>query len=239
MATFETSETLPKYFRDIKEMVPLSLEQEHALGRRIAAGDDDAVMELVQHNLKIVVTLANRHIGQGVPIGDLIQEGNMGLIEAARRYTPDKESKFITYATLWIRKYLNEAVVEHGRIVRIPHNQEYEIYKAKKAGEETRNLTTINLDQPVGEDGDVTMADMLCRSLPDVDTLSDIAHTKFTVSKVLSTLKDRDRKIVSLYFGIDSEYAVPTDILAERFDMTNVRICQIVKGAINKMKESV
>ncbi len=114
---FETSENLPKYFKTIKKSNPLTIDEERALGSRIKSGDRRAVNELVQHNLKIVVKLANRHIGQGVPIDDLIQEGNIGLIEAAERFDPKDGVRFISYASLWIRKRLNEAVVAHGRIV--------------------------------------------------------------------------------------------------------------------------
>ena len=132
--SFETSDNLPKYFNTINKLNPLSLEEERALAVRIKSGDLLAMHTLVKHNLKIVVTIANRHIGQGVAIDDLIQEGNIGLYEAAQRFDPQGEVRFVSYASLWIRKRVNEAVVAHGRIVRLPHNQEYDLYKAKQAG---------------------------------------------------------------------------------------------------------
>jgi RNA polymerase primary sigma factor len=113
---FETSSSLPTYFREMSAVAkPLTKTQEHALSVRIQAGDDEALNELVQANLKFVVTLANKFVGMGVSIDDLIQEGNAGLIEAARRFGSEKDTKFITYAQFWIRKRLNLCLCEYGR----------------------------------------------------------------------------------------------------------------------------
>lgn len=233
---FETSDTLPAYFRSIKKLEPLSKEQEHELGLRIEAGDKAAINELVKHNLKIVVTIANRHVGQGLLIDDLIQEGNLGLYEAATKFTSTHEGRFINYASFWIRKRINEAVAQLGRVVRLPHNQEYDIYKIKMKGGETPNLRTVELDSPVGEDSDETVADRILGSKPDVERDHDAEHLSSFVKGALSTLKERDRDIVKMYFGIDCEYAVPTESIAEQLGMTQIRICQIVKASIEKMK---
>ena len=237
--SFETSDNLPRYFKTINKSNPLTVEEERALADRIKAGDLLATHKLVKHNLKIVVTIANRHIGQGVPIDDLIQEGNIGLYEAAQRFEPKGDARFIAYASLWIRKRVNEAVVAHGRIVRLPHNQEYDIYKAKMAGLETPNLSAVQIDSPVGEDGDATLGDLLLNARPEVEGWLDDESTRFTVQSAMSTLKPRDRDIVAAYFGIGTDIAIPTDIIAERFEMTNVRVCQIVKSSIDKMKSLI
>jgi len=235
--SYETSDNLPKYFRSIAKLKPLSVEEERALAVRIQAGEQLAIHVLVRHNLRIVVTIANRHIGQGVPIDDLIQEGNLGLYEAAQRFDPKSDTRFISYAQLWVRKKINEAVVAYGRIVRLPHNQEYDIYKAKMAGEEVQEMCTIEIDSPVGEDGDTTIGDILLNESPEVMIQADLDHTRHKIKQMLASLKLRDREIICAYFGIDRDYAMPTDIIAERYNMTNVRVCQIVKGAITKMKE--
>lgn len=239
MANFETSENLPKYFRTITKLNPLSVKEEQALGARIKAGDLGAVHELVRHNLKLVVTIANRHLGQGVPIDDLIQEGNIGLYEAAQRYDPHGDARFIAYAQLWIRKRINEAVASFGRIVRIPHNQEYERYLAKRAGEEVEDLRPVNLDQRVGDEGEATLGDMILRSEPEVDLHFELDGVRFEVRRAISSLKARDQGIIKAYFGIDRDYEMPTDAIAEHFGMTNVRVCQIVKASIQKMKETI
>lgn len=232
----ETSENLPKYFKSITKLNPLTLEEERELAARIKAGDLIALHRLVKHNLKIVVTIANRHVGQGVPIDDLIQEGNIGLYEAAQRFDPKGDARFIAYASLWVRKRINEAVVAHGRIVRLPHNQEYDIYKAKMAGEEVPNLSTVEIDTPIGEEGDVTLGDILLNSRPEIDEQFQMEYDVYTIRRVMGTLKPRDREIVSAYFGIGTDRPIPSDIIAEQFEMTNVRVCQIVKTSIEKMR---
>lgn len=239
MANFETSENLPKYFKSIAKSNPLTIEEEKALGSRIKAGDESAVHELVRHNLKIVVTIANRHIGQGVPIDDLIQEGNIGLYEAAQRFDPQGDARFISYASLWVRKRINEAVVAFGRIVRLPHNQEYDIYKAKMAGEEVPNLTAVAIDSPVSSEGDTTLGDLILKCRPEVESVVEMDGIKFAVRKAIGVLKERDQEIIKAYFGIDREYEMPTDMIAEQFGMTNVRVCQIVKASIEKMRQTV
>jgi RNA polymerase primary sigma factor len=232
--SFETSENLPKYFKTIASSTPLTLDEEKALAVRIKAGDHTAIHKLVTSNLKIVVTIANRHIGQGVPIDDLIQEGNIGLYEAAQRFDPKGDARFISYASLWIRKRLNESVVATGRIVRLPHNQEYDIYKAKKAGEETGNLSTVAIDAKVSSDNDTTIGDILLNTRPEAEF-----EMQFTIRRVMGVLKPRDQKIVAAYFGIGHAEEFSTMEIAKQFDMTNVRVSQIVKSAIQKMKEII
>jgi RNA polymerase primary sigma factor len=233
---FETSENLPKYFKSIRKGAYLNAEQEREVIVRIQSGDDTAAHELVQANLKFVVKIANRHKGQGVPIDDLIQEGNVGLLEAARACKLQESGRFITYASLWIRKRINEAVAKTGRIVRLPHNQEYEIYKSKQRGDEVEAPKSVNIDRPVGDDSGTTLGDLILRSHSAVDASIENEDLKFKVARALNCLKDRDKSIIKDYFGIDCEYEVPTDMIAERYNMTNVRVCQIVKASIEKMR---
>jgi RNA polymerase primary sigma factor len=233
---FETSENLPKYFKTIQKTKPLTIEEEAQLVIAIQSGDRRAVDKLASANLKFVVKVANRHIGQGVLIDDLIQEGNIGLLEAAYAFQPREGQRFINYAQLWIRKRINEAVAKTGRIVRLPHNQEYEVYKSKKKGEDNDAPSRVSIDKPIGEDGDNTLGDILLKTQSDAEFAIEMDSIKFRVRRALGTLKDRDRKIIMDYFGIGCEYEVPTDMIAEKYSMTNVRVCQIVKASIEKMK---
>jgi RNA polymerase primary sigma factor len=210
--------------------------EERELVEKIQEGDRVALNRLITANLKFVVKLANRHIGQGVPIDDLIQEGNIGLMEAAKNFKPREGQRFISYASLWIRKRLNEAVAKTGRIVRLPHNIEYDIYKAKMKGEEVEEPKQVNVDDRVGEDGGSSLGDILLHSGAEIESEIEMDHIKFKVIQALSTLKDRDRRIVMDYFGIGCDYEVPTDVIADRYEMTNVRVCQIVKSALEKMR---
>lgn len=233
---FETSDNLPKYFREIKNSGGVGKEREKELAVLIANGSDAAVRELAEGNLLLVARIANRHKGQGVPLDDLIQEGNIGLLEAARNFRPNHERGFVPYASLWIRKYMNEAVAKTGRVIRLPHNQEYEIYKAKMRGEDPDIPTRVSLDKPIGEDKDSTLADMILNSMPQVEIEIEMEEIKFRVGVAVKNLKDRDREIVFDYFGINREYSLNTKEIAEKHAMTNVRVSQIVKASLEKMK---
>ena len=171
------SDTIDIYFKEIEKVSsPLTKSQEHQLALKIQQGDSNALNELVLHNLKFVVLLANKFIGMGVNIDDLIQEGNKGLIEAAKRFTPEKDTKFITYAQFWIRKHLNESIVEFGRTVKLPHNQEYEIYKQKTKGEWEGNLTNIEIDKPNQKENDVQNVVMMTHQLWEIIYLKKISQ---------------------------------------------------------------
>jgi RNA polymerase primary sigma factor len=236
---FETSENLPKYFKTIQKNAPLTIGEEKQLVVAIQEGDAKAVEKLVSANLKFVVKLANRHIGQGVPIDDLIQEGNMGLLEAALNFKPRDGQRFINYAQLWIRKKLNESVAKTGRIVRLPHNQEYAIYKAKMKGEDVEIPRKVDIDAPIGDEGGNTIGDIVLKSGSEVEFNIEMDSIRFKVKCALNLLKDRDRAIIMDYFGIGRDYEMPTDIIAEKYEMTNVRVSQIVKASIQKMKLEV
>lgn len=237
MSKFESTEGLPKYFKTIKALSPLSKEEEQALAARIQLGDRQAVDELVRHNLKLVVKIANRFIGQGVPIDDLIQEGNLGLIAAAERFTADKDTRFSTYASLWIRKHCNEAIATVGKIVRIPMNQEYDIYKKKKAGLDTPNFRPVQLDAPISEDSETTVGDRYANCQPEVYREMNEEYVDREIARRLAKLKRRDAEIMKMIFGIGYDEPRDTAEVAVEIGLTHVRVCQIKKKALELMKE--
>lgn len=233
---FETAEGLPQYFKNLDKLSgPLTKQEEHALAVRIQAGDDAALNSLVQANLKFVVTLANKFIGMGLPIDDLIQEGNAGLIEAARKFTPDRDTKFITYAQFWIRKRLNLSLCEYGRTVRIPVNQEYDLYKRKMKGEDI-NLTNIALDKPIGEDGDNTLGDIILRT-PFADPFEKEEETRL-LNRLLGKLKESDREIIELFYGLVGD-GMSTKDIAEQIGKTPAEVNRALKVARAKMRKEV
>ena len=233
---FESSQSLPQYFKDIAPVaVPISKAEELQLAVRIQKGDELAMHQLVQANLKFVVTLANKFIGMGLSIDDLIQEGNAGLIEAARRFTPDKDVKFITYAQFWIRKRLNLALCEVGRTVRIPVNQEYDLYKRKMAGESI-NMRNIQLDRPIGEDGTDTVGDLLLRE--DFQDPFDSEDQTRVLRRVLSVLKPTERQIVELFYGLVGD-GLSTKEVADAVGKSPVEVNRALKVARAKMRKEV
>lgn len=235
---FETSTNLPFYFRSIRKYDPLSIDEELALAARIKAGDEKAIEKLVKHNLKIVVRLAKKHVGQGVSIDDLIQEGNAGLFDAAKRYEPKGRTRFTSYAVMYVRKYLNGTVAKTGRIVRLPHNQEYQIYKDKHAGVQmsVQIPTRVEVDAPIADDNDSTLGDRLLTSRPEIEAVIEHDSIKQMVGHAIGILRPRDQEIVKDYFGIDRQSEISPEIIAIRQGMTSVRVCQIVKASIKAMK---
>lgn len=233
---FETAEGLPRYFKNLDAVaVPLSKVEEHALAIRIQAGDELAINQLVTANLKFVVTLANKFIGMGISIDDLIQEGNIGLIEAARKFTPDRNVKFITYAQFWIRKRLNLAICDHGRIVRLPVNQEYDIYKRKMQGEEI-NLKQVQIDKPIGEDGDNTIGDLMLKS--EFQDPFEREEANRVLARLLSKLKPPDREIVELFYGLVGD-GLSTKQIAQQIGITATEVNRSLKIARSQMRKSV
>lgn len=235
---FELSDTIDLYFKELEKVSsPLTKKEEHALALKIQSGDSQALNELVLHNLKFVVLLANKFIGMGINIDDLIQEGNSGLIEAAKRFTPDKDTKFITYAQFWIRKYLNESIVEHGRTVRIPHNQEYEIYKEKVKGDYDRNLTNVEIDKPFNDDDSTTFGDMLLTEdfVDPFEKEEQNSQLKF----FLEQLTPEEVQIIKLFYGIEETKSLSTREVSKIVGIDEVKVNRILKIARHKMRKVI
>lgn len=238
---FETAANMPAYMKNIEKYRLLTKEDEHELATRIQSlpadspGYKDALDRLVVANLKFVVRLANTFIGQNVTIDDLINEGNLGLIEAAKRYDPatNKNSKFITYAQFWIRKKLNGAIANYSKIVKLPMNQEYAIYKAKKRGEEVKTHT-IQLDRPIREGGEDTLGDVLLRSNPN--DRYDCLHDEFHVRAIMEVLNLEERLVITARFGLDGEDARDNRELAVEMGLLPAQVAKIYKVARDKMR---
>lgn len=235
---FELSDTLDLYFKDLdKVSSPLTRQEEQAIARRIQEGDNSAVNELVLHNLKFVVLLANKFIGMGLNIDDLIQEGNRGLIEAAKRFTPDKDSKFITYAQFWIRKYLNESIVEFGRTVKLPHNQEYQIYKEKVTGSYERNLSNVELDKSINDEDSTTLGDLIL-SEDFTDPFEKEEQNK-QLTFFLKQLTPEEIKIIKLFYGIEETKSLSTREVSRIVGIDEAKVNRILKIARAKMRKVI
>lgn len=235
---FEISDTIDLYFKEIEKVSsPLTKKEEHALALKIQAGDTNALNELVLHNLKFVVLLANKFIGMGVNIDDLIQEGNAGLIEAAKRFTSDKDTRFITYAQFWIRKYLNESIVEYGRTVKLPHNKEYDIYKQKVKGEWEGNLHNVELDKPMGDENEDTLGDHILS-----EEFSDPFQNEEQNNQLiffLNKLTPEEIRITKLFYGIEETRSLSTREVGAIVGIEESKVNRILKIARSKMRKAI
>lgn len=235
---YTKSDSLDRYFKSIKDLDPLSKAEELDLAREIKKGSERALHKLIKHNLKIVVTIANKNRGRGIDVDDLIQQGNMGLHDAAFRFDPEENVRFASFASTRILKSMNALIDTCGRIVRIPVNQEYQRYLAIRDGKDVANINSVHIDEVISDESSTTKADVLLSVDPRIDNEHDMDFFHKKVDALLSKLKDRDVKIIKLYYGLDTGIEVPTKDIAKKVGLTQVRVCQILDAARKTMKKN-
>lgn len=254
------------YLKEISKIPLLTFEEEKALAIRIANGDEEAVDEMVLHNLRLVVMVAKKYKGCGLPLLDLIQEGNTGLIEGAKKFDLSKGYRFSTYATWWIRQKIGRALSNQSRNIRIPAHIAELTSKIKRAyGPLTQQLgrtpteeevaeyigsdvdkvrvaldmsqATASLDVPVGEDDDATIGDLQ----PDNNAVNPYYNlvaeaNKEIINSVFDTLGEREANILKLRFGIDTDHPHTLAEVGEVIGVTRERVRQLEVKALRKMR---
>lgn len=256
---FEVDDSMSKYFKEIRRTNVLTQEQEVELAKRILDGDEDAVNELVSANLKFVVTIAKEYQGQGLALNDLVNEGNYGLIKAARKFDYTKGFRFISYAVWWIKQSILQSFNDNARMVRLPSNI---IQKMNTLRKEIERFELINERQPmygeildenntpielymypkctslnevINEDGDELI--QLIPSEVDDDKIIITDKIRNELENVLNTLSDREKDIIKCYFGLDTSCEPMTlDAIGERYSLSKERIRQIKEKTIKKIR---
>lgn len=259
---FDVEDNIGKYFKDVRKSIILTPSEEIRLAERIKEGDDKAVELLVNANLKFVISVAKEYQNQGLPLSDLISEGNYGLIKAAKRFDHEKGFRFISYAVWWIRQSILQSLNDNARMVRLPANI---INKITYLNKEISKFEFINEREPVyGEifDKDKEVMDMIyfpkCLSLnetinEDGDELIELIpnlddeenqleidnRVKDELQKTLSVLDEREKEIIENYFGINTNLEPMTlEAIGEKYDLTKERIRQIKEKAIRKLRHN-
>jgi len=235
---FEASKELKQYFKEIESTSDsLTKHEEAELIPLAQQGDQRALNRVINSCAKMVVKTANKYMGQGVSVMDLVQEGNMGTIEALGRFKPGK-TKFSTYAQLWINKYINDSVATVGRIVRLPMNQEFEIFKLKKAGKEVQEPSKISMDKKVSHDSETTIGDLYHFTQPDIESQHQDEFIHELVNSYLNKItRDKDREILKAYFGIGRHCAPDGKSLAEEFGMSKVGINKVINKTLELLRD--
>jgi len=235
---FEASKELKQYFKEIESTSDsLTKHEEAELIPLAQQGDQRALNRVINSCAKMVVKTANKYMGQGVSVMDLVQEGNMGTIEALGRFKPGK-TKFSTYAQLWINKYINDSVATVGRIVRLPMNQEFEIFKLKKAGKEVQEPSKISMDKKVSHDSETTIGDLYHFTQPDIESQHQDEFIQELVNSYLNKItRDKDREILKAYFGIGRYCAPDGKSLAEEFGMSKVGINKVINKTLELLRD--
>ncbi len=265
----EMVDGIKSYLRSIGNHPRLSFEEEKELSQRALSGDKDAINTLVESNLLLVVSIAKKYYGCGLPLLDLIQEGNIGLLTAARKYDGEKGFRFSTYATYWIRQSISRALGESARTIRIPANMISLLNKVKNAttnliqtlgrqptdveiaeylDEELDKVQTVldisqvttSLDLPVDEDGETCMGDLIADT-GSGNMLDNLIEEAncAIVQSVLSTLSNREAEILRMRFGIDRPAPMTLEEIGKHYDLSRERIRQIENKALRKLRNPV
>ena len=253
----ETSEeSISNYLKEVRKIDLLTPEEEVELTKKIAQGDKRAQDKLVNANLRFVISIAKEYQGQGVPLVDLISEGNYGLIKAATKFDHTKGFRFISYAVWWVKQSILQTLSENSRTVRLPVNITNQLTKIKKEiaqfeQDNQRTPTDLDMDlsvlkhpvctslnERINEDGDEILDLIPDNSFmrPDEDFYGE-EMLKNEMEKTLSVLSDRERKIINMYFGIDGN-SLTLEQIGDEFDLTKERIRQIKEKALRKLKNN-
>jgi len=262
----ESNRSLSRYLEEIGDFEPLKPDREVELAIKIKKDDHSALEELVKANLRFVVSVAKDYQGQGLPLTDLINEGNLGLIKAAGRFDETRGFKFISYAVWWIRQSILQALAEHSRIVRLPLNRVGTISKITKTAEKLEaeierspnekeigrqlNMTSDevidamrisrrhqSLNAPFRDGDKNSLIDIIKddnQIAPDTPLMND--SLKDEIRNSLDTLKDRERMVIKMYFGIERDYALTLNEIGEEFNLTRERVRQIKEKAIRRLR---
>ena len=262
----ESNRSLSRYLEEIGDFEPLNPNREVELAIRIKQDNHSALEELVKANLRFVVSVAKDYQGQGLPLTDLINEGNLGLIKAAGRFDETRGFKFISYAVWWIRQSILQALAEHSRIVRLPLNRVGTISKITKTAEKLEaeierspnekeigrqlNMTSDevidamrisrrhqSLNAPFRDGDKNSLIDIIKddnQIAPDTPLMND--SLKDEIRNSLDTLKDREKMVIKMYFGIERDYALTLNEIGEEFNLTRERVRQIKEKAIRRLR---
>ena len=260
--------SLDLYLREIGETPLINAQQEVELAKRIKEGDQLALEKLTKANLRFVVSVAKQYQNQGLSLSDLINEGNIGLIKAAKRFDETRGFKFISYAVWWIRQAILQALAEQSRIVRLPLNRVGTLHKIGKISssleqeygrepspdEIARELelstvevsdtlkisnTHLSLDAPFSVSEDNSLMDVLEDEFqPAPDEDLLTESLKVEIERALGSLSAREAEVINLYFGLNSEKALTLEEIGTRFNLTRERVRQIKEKAIRRLRHA-
>lgn len=266
--TNRESQSLDKYLQEIGKVDLITSEEEIELAQKIKKGDQLALEKLTKANLRFVVSVAKQYQNQGLSLGDLINEGNLGLIKAAKRFDETRGFKFISYAVWWIRQSILQALAEQSRIVRLPLNRvgalnkigkafsnlEQEFEREPNAQELSEELNIpvgevadtlkisgrhVSMDAPFAQGEDNRLLDVIQNDQqPSPDHGLMKESLKVEIERALSTLTDREAEVIRLYFGLNYEHSLTLEEIGEKFNLTRERVRQIKEKAIRRLRHA-
>jgi RNA polymerase primary sigma factor len=258
---FDSDDSISKYFKDVRKSKILTPSEEISLAKKIKKGDQKAVNDLVQANLKFVISIAKAYQGQGLPLSDLINEGNYGLLKAANKFDHKKGWRFISYAVWWIKQSIMQSLNDNARLVRLPANiinklsylnkqiAKFELENEREPvyGEifnkdkEIMKLLVFpkcaSLNDVINEEGD-ELIELIGDEIPEENQFAD-DRIKEELNKTLDILDEREKVIIECYFGINTDCeAMTLEAIGEKYSLTKERIRQIKEKAIRKLRHN-
>lgn len=266
--TNRENQSLDKYLQEIGKISLLTPENEIELAIKIRKGEQGALENLAKANLRFVVSVAKQYQNQGLSLGDLINEGNLGLLKAAKRFDETRGFKFISYAVWWIRQSILQALAEQSRIVRLPLNRvgalnkigkaysnlEQEFEREPNADELAKELDMdaaeiadtlkisgrhVSMDAPFTQGEENSLLDVIESDMqPSPDHTLMDESLKEEIERALSTLSERESEVIKLYFGLDKENSLTLEEIGERFNLTRERVRQIKEKAIRRLRHT-
>jgi len=265
--TNRETKSLDKYLQDIGKIGMITADEEVRLAERIREGDKIAIQKLTNANLRFVVSVAKQYQNFGLSLGDLINEGNVGLIRAASRFDEKRGFKFISYAVWWIRQAIMQALAEQARVVRLPLNQVGALNKLTKtysqleqkhqrdpsckelgeslgvSEEEIRHSFSISgrhmsLDAPFSQNEENNLLETLEGSDEPPDTKLIFDSLQGEIARALATLTERESNVISLYYGLSGGASMTLEEIGEKFNITRERVRQIKEKATDRLRHT-
>jgi RNA polymerase primary sigma factor len=267
MGATEEQTALDQYLKEVSRHKLLTAQEEIELGRRARLGDEDAVQRLVRSNLRFVISVAKKYQNRGVTLIDLIQEGNVGLVTAARKFDPEQGVKFISYAVWWIRQAILSALANQGRAVRVPLNRASDLARifrererlkqelrrdpsteelaeaAKLTPEIVESLQTLNaaeirLDAPIGDSDDSQLVErFIVEEAYEPELAVEERLLAEQIERALDTLTPRDARVLRLYFGLEGGHEHTLEEIGNMLGVTRERVRQLRDRALKRLRE--
>jgi RNA polymerase primary sigma factor len=258
---------LDQYLHEVSQTPLLTQPQEIAIARKVRTGDEEAMQELVKRNLRFVISVAKKYQNRGLALTDLIGEGNVGLLTAARKFDPDQGVKFISYAVWWIRQAILAALARHGRTVRVPLNRTADLSRIVRTSETLRqelrreptpeevahavglsvdvvqslaalNTAEVRLDAPLDPEGDRSFIDrFIADDQADAESQAMDQFLSEEIERALRTLPARDAKVLRLYFGLDGGREHTLEEIGAMLGVTRERVRQLRDRALKRLRE--
>lgn len=258
---------LDQYLFEVSQTPLLKPPEEIALAKKVRDGDQEAMQELAKRNLRFVISVAKKYQNRGLPLTDLIGEGNVGLLTAARKFDPDQGVKFISYAVWWIRQAILASLARQGRTVRVPLNRTADLSKIVRTAEALRqelrreptpeeissatglslevvqslaalNTGEVRLDAPLEPDGDRSLIErFIAEDLPDTEETSMDRFLSDEIEEALETLPPRDARVLKLYFGLNGGREHTLEEIGGMLGVTRERIRQLRDRALKRLRE--